>query len=62
MYELMYDVGGRSGPYPGIDEAVEAAKRLLRGSLIMMSIYVVPRDYRVLDIKNAVTVVRRGDI
>jgi hypothetical protein len=43
-YELHYGTGGHGGPYPSLNEAVEAAVRLIRGSPSERYIYVFDRD------------------
>lgn len=51
-YELFYSSGGHGGPYPSIEEAEKAAKRLLCGNKKEHSIEVrLASDFR--------TVVRR---
>lgn len=59
-YELVYSFGGHGGGYETLEEARKAAKSLLKGFNNPNSkdrIYIIPKDEKVLDIKNAVEVV-----
>jgi len=58
-YELMYGSGGHAGPHFGLDAARARAKLLLEGSRSEQTIYIVPRDDRTLDRRNAVEVVHK---
>lgn len=61
-YELMYGNGGHGGPYLGIAAAILGAKKFLKGCKSENRIFVVPRDTRPLDQRNAVQVVSREDL
>lgn len=61
-YELMYDSGGHGGPWYGLSAAVEGAKQVLRGRPTERAVYVVPRDERFLEKRNAVRIIRREDV
>ena len=61
-FELMYGQGGHGGPWHGLDDAVEGARRFLRGCKTEDRVYVVPRDTRPLAHRNAARVVTRADL
>lgn len=61
-FELMYGTGGHGGPYFGIVEAIDGAKRYLRGCVTEHSVYIILRNKRPLDRANAVMVINRRDL
>jgi len=60
-FELVYGNGGHGGPYSSLEEARNRAQQLLQGSRTERSIYIVPRDERTLDRRNAVEEVRKDE-
>lgn len=59
-YDLVYSTGGSGGPYQGLDYAIGAACRLIRGSRTPMAVYVIDRRQPSQSPLYATTTIRRS--